>query len=109
MQFTAELLSLVDILILNETELGSLTNTELRDTDGHAEIIDAARALQTNGNQVVCVTLGKRGVVALIAAEPVILPGREVSAIDTTGAGDCFVGAVAALLAERKPLRGALE
>jgi ribokinase len=108
-QFTAELLNLVDILILNETELGLLTSTELRDTDGHAKIIDAARALQTNGNQVVCVTLGRRGAVALIAAEPVIVPGREVSAVDTTGAGDCFVGAVAALLAERKPLRGALD
>jgi ribokinase len=37
-----------------------------------------------------------------------MVPGREVTAIDTTGAGDCFVGALAARLANGAPLCEAL-
>src|SRR6266404_1470359 len=43
-----ELLDLVDILILNEAELGLLAKTELRDTDDPAHVIEAARSLQTS-------------------------------------------------------------
>jgi ribokinase len=108
MQFGAELLDLVDILILNETELGFLTGTELRDTDDNAKFVDAARSLQTDEDQVVCVTLGRRGIVALIDGRQHTDLGRVVKAVDSTGAGDCFVGAVAALLADGQPLRSAL-
>jgi ribokinase len=107
MQFGAELLDLVDILILNESELGLLTRTELRDSDDDARFIDAARSLQMGDDKTVCVTLGKRGIVALIDGRPHIDPGRAVTAVDSTGAGDCFVGAVAALLADGQPLQGA--
>ena len=54
-------------------------------------------------------TLGKRGVLALVDDEPLIIPGHAVNAIDTTGAGDCFVGAVAAQLAGGKSIRDALD
>ena len=97
------MLDLVDILILNETELGFLAKTELRGTDDHARFIEAARSLQAGTDKIICVTLGKRGVLALVDGEPLIIPGRAVKAIDTTGAGDCFVGAVAAQLAAGKP------
>jgi ribokinase len=107
-EFGAELLDLVDILILNESELGYLTKTELRDTDDYARFIDAARSLQTGTDKVICVTLGKRGIVALIEGRPHVDLGRAVKAIDSTGAGDCFVGAVAALLADGQPLRSTL-
>jgi ribokinase len=103
-----ELLDLVDILILNESELGFLTRTWLRDTDDHARFIEAIRSLQTSKDKVICVTLGKRGALALVDGHPLIMPGRTVEAVDTTGAGDCFVGAVAAQLAERKSIRDAL-
>ena len=53
-------------------------------------------------------TLGKRGIVALLDGEPLVLPGHDVRAVDTTGAGDCFVGAVAAQLAAGKSIRNAL-
>jgi ribokinase len=104
-----DLLDLVDILILNENELGFLAKTELRDTDDPARFIEAARLLQAGTDMIVCVTLGRRGVVALVGGEPVIIPGRIVKALDTTGAGDCFVGAVAARLANGKPIRDAFD
>ena len=103
-----ELLDLVDILILNESELGFLTRTELRDTDDHARFIEAIRSLQTSKDKIICVTLGKRGALALVDGHPLIMHGRSVEAVDTTGAGDCFVGAVAAQLAGRKSIRDAL-
>ncbi|HMI10581.1 MAG TPA: PfkB family carbohydrate kinase, partial [Bradyrhizobium sp.] len=43
-EFSRELLDLVDILILNETELGFLTKTELHDTDDYPRFIEAARS-----------------------------------------------------------------
>jgi len=108
-QFDAEMLDLVDILILNESELGFLTKAELRDTDDDARFIEAARLLQTGKDKIVCVTLGRRGVLALIDGKPLIVPGRAVKAVDTTGAGDCFVGAVAAQLAGGKSIGDALD
>jgi ribokinase len=107
--FGAEMLGLVDILILNETELGVLANTELRDSDNHARFVEAARSLHAGSGKIICITLGRRGVLALVDGELVMIPGRVVKAIDTTGAGDCFVGAVAAQLAQGNSIREALN
>ncbi len=65
--------------------------------------------MQAGADKIICVTLGRRGAIALVDGEPLIIPGRAVEAIDTTGAGDCFVGAVAAQLANGKSIRDALE
>ncbi|MVT49607.1 ribokinase [Bradyrhizobium yuanmingense] len=104
-----ELLALVDILVLNETELGFLAGGELSDDDEAAKIIDVARKLQARQDQTICVTLGKRGVLALAGREEISVAGRVVKALDTTGAGDCFVGALAAQLADGAALRDALR
>ncbi len=108
MRFEPGLLELVDILILNETELGFLTHTELRDDDDPARFVEAAGALQSGG-RIVCVTLGKRGVLALIGGQAIVIAGRAVNAVDTTGAGDCFVGALASRLAGGAAVRDALD
>jgi len=103
-----ELLDLVDVLILNESELGLLTKTELRDTADPAVFIEAVKSLQTRKDKIICVTLGKRGVFALVDGKPLIIPGHTVKALDPTGAGDCFVGAVAAQLAAGTSIHEAL-
>jgi len=107
-EFGKDLLDLVDVLVLNETELGLLAKMELHEADDTARFAGAARALQVRRGQIICVTLGKRGVVALIDDETIILPGHRVTAVDTTGAGDCFVGALAARLAQGATIQDAL-
>lgn len=103
-----ELLDLVDILVLNETELGLLAKAKLREDDEIAHIIDVAKTLEAGLARIICVTLGSRGVVALAGGEHHVIAGRKVQAVDTTGAGDCFVGALAAQLASEATLHDAL-
>ena len=109
MACSPDLLELVDIMILNETELGFLAGTALADNDAPARFIEAARRLPIGADKIICVTLGKRGVLALAGGEASLIAGRAVKAVDTTGAGDCFVGALAAQLADGKPICDALE
>jgi len=104
---TQDLLALVDILVLNETELGVLTGAELGGNDEPMYFVEAARPLRGKG-RTICITLGRRGVLALVGGEAILIPGRGVKAVDTTGAGDCFVGALAAQLAQGKSMRDAL-
>jgi ribokinase len=107
-EFGKDLLALVDVLVLNETELGLLAKAELHDGDDVARLLEAAQVLQTRHEQIICVTLGKRGVVALANGETIVVPGRAVKAVDTTGAGDCFVGALAAQFAGGATISDAL-
>jgi ribokinase len=107
-KFGRELLDLVDVLVLNETELGVLAGVALRDSDDDARFVEAIRLLQTRPDQTVCVTLGRRGVLAVIDGQASVIAGRAVKALDTTGAGDCLVGALAAQLAGGKSIHDAL-
>jgi len=94
-----DLLGLVDLLIVNETELATLTQARLDGDSPISDIAAAAGRLQRAG-MVMIVTLGRRGAVLLRGdAAPEVVAGHAVAAIDSTGAGDCFVGAYAAALA----------
>lgn len=104
-----DLLDLADVLILNETELAALSAREVRGDEPDEKILEIVRGLQTRPNQTVCVTLGPRGALALVSNKICAVRGRAVTAIDTTGAGDCFVGAVASQIANGRPIEEAFE
>lgn len=107
--FDRDLLRLVDILILNETELAVIARTELHEDVTDARIVEAARTLQTRTDQVIAVTLGRRGALACVRDKALVIPGAAVESVDPTGAGDCFVGAVAAQTSLGVPIERALE
>ncbi|MFE1379746.1 ribokinase [Streptomyces sp. NPDC058740] len=95
-----ELLAATDLLVPNEHEAAALTGL----TDPAA----AAQALLKEVPEVV-VTLGAAGCLyAARGAEPVTVPAPRVQAVDTTAAGDTFVGALAVALAEERPVPRAL-
>jgi ribokinase len=107
-EFDRDLLKLVDILILNETELGMITGREIHADDPDTKIIAAARTLQTSDSQIIGVTLGPRGALAWARGKALTIRGEAVESLDTTGAGDCFVGALAAQTALGVPIEQAL-
>jgi ribokinase len=93
------LLAVTDLLVVNETELATLSRAPLDGDSALPDIIAAARSLQRTGMAVI-VTLGRRGAVLLEGdTTPRTVAGHAVEALDSTGAGDCFVGAYAAALA----------
>lgn len=93
------LLGLVDLLVVNETELATLAQARLEDDSPLPDVVAAAGRLRRSGMTTI-VTLGRRGAVLLRGdVAPAVVAGHAVAAIDSTGAGDCFVGAYAAALA----------
>jgi ribokinase len=96
-ELPGELLPLVDVCVPNETELRMLT---ARPTDTVEDVAAAAESLRARGMGTVIVTLGPRGALLVGAGAPVHIPGLSVAAVDTSGAGDAFCGALAAYLAE---------
>jgi ribokinase len=91
------LLELVDILVVNEVELAALSGQALSEDSVTADIAAAARPLIGNERMVI-ITLGSRGALAVHRKGLDTAPGHRVPAVDTTGAGDCFVGVLAAAL-----------
>ncbi len=95
---TASLFGLIDILIVNQHELAVYLGLE-RAPKGVDEAL-AARQLITREGQLVIVTLGAGGALAVWSDRHLHVPALAVAPLDTIGAGDCFCGALAALLDE---------
>jgi ribokinase len=100
----ADLLKSVDVAVLNEIELAQATNIKLRASSAIKTIVAACRELMARGPRSVVATLGVRGVVVVTAEGHIAIPGLAAQVIDTTGAGDCFVGTLAACLARGQTL-----
>jgi ribokinase len=102
------LLRCIDVLIVNQTELGAMAGRAVSDAESAAV---ALRGLTKLGAGALVVTLGEAG--ALVAPSkdaPIFeVPAFPVEVVDTTGAGDAFVGALAASLARGEPLADAVR
>ena len=90
-------LTAVNYCVPNETEAGAIAGLPI-DSVGDAAL--CARALLDKGSRRVVVTLGARGSLLADSEGTVHIPAFPVSAVDTTGAGDAFIGSFAAFLGE---------
>jgi ribokinase len=85
----AELLALTELCVPNETEAAALTA-------GPVETLDQARAAARRLRvPALIVTLGQRGAFLVSEESAVHVPGVPVTAVDSSGAGDAFIGSLA--------------
>ena len=102
-EFSTSLFNETDLLVVNEIELEALAKKKLKDTN-----IDSIRAsvdlLSLAKHQAIVVTLGAEGVYVRDQNKDEYIEGHKVNSVDTTGSGDCFIGAMASYLIEDKNL-----
>lgn len=94
------LLAAVDVLVVNEAELAAIVG------GGNASIVER---LGAPGVPCVVATLGGRGCCALADGQYLLQPAFAVVPVDTTAAGDTFVGVLAAALVQDRPLADGLR
>lgn len=84
-------LQMCDILVVNEVEAAFYLKSELNTIDQAKE---GAKKLSDRYGADIIITLGKAGAVVSDKGELVFIPAKKVDAIETTGAGDSFIGGV---------------
>ena len=92
-----EVIALADFLIPNETELSLLTGMDVKDISSAEE---AAHALLQRGAKNVIVTLGSKGALIVTNTQVTHVDTFKVDVVDTTAAGDAFIGGFATKLVE---------
>jgi ribokinase len=100
-----ELLKKLDPLVVNEHEAAFLLGEKVEGLEG---ALSAAQELLALGPGSAVVTLGEDGAVFSDGESKEHLTSPEVEVVDTTGAGDAFVGALAAKLAQEASLEDAV-
>jgi ribokinase len=105
---TEELLRNADYLVVNEVELEALSSVTVN-PDDLTSVHAAMEKLQQHRPLAIVATLGARGALVSCPAERYEAKGHKVDAIDTTGAGDCFIGGFAAALAKSESVAEAID
>ncbi len=95
----------VDYFIPNESEAEAITGMPVRSID---EAKKCAEFLLREGIQKVVITLGERGSLVAGSDSMELIPAFKVQAVDTTGAGDAFIGSFAVFMSEGLPEKEAL-
>jgi len=92
-----------DLLVMNESELENLTERTVERQNADS-IGQAIRDLNLSATQSIVVTLGSKGVYVHANQKGQFIDGHKVEALDTTGSGDCFIGALASQYLESNDL-----
>jgi ribokinase len=101
-----ELLTAVDFILPNESELGLLAGRTISDL---TSIEAASRSLITRGARNIIVTLGANGALIVNKDGAKHIQPYKVKVVDTTAAGDAFVGGLAVGLSNGKSLEDAVQ
>ncbi|XP_050304424.1 zinc finger-containing ubiquitin peptidase 1-like isoform X2 [Anthonomus grandis grandis] len=108
-EFKEELIKLPTIFCVNESEASTFTGLPV---NNELEAVLAAKFLITKGCQSVLITLGEQGAIYLTndPNKPILkTTAPKVTAMDTTGAGDAFIGALAHCLANSCDMEEAIQ
>lgn len=94
-EIPAELLQVTDIIIPNETEAATITGVEVVDEKSAKKAADKLHEL---GVSAVIITIGDKGAFYDFQDKQGLIPAFKVKAVDTTAAGDTFIGAMTSIL-----------
>lgn len=103
---TDKFLSDIYMVTPNEVEAREITGVEVKDIESCDK---AAKYFKDKGVEIVVITLGEMGAYVCAKEKSAIIPPYKVNAIDTTGAGDAFNGALLAALTEGKDIFEAVK
>jgi len=104
-ELPSELISLADFIVPNETELSILTNQPVNDIPSAEQ---AAKTLLESGAQNVIVTLGSNGALIVTPTITKHIPSFKIDVVDTTAAGDAFIGGFATAQLQDESLENAV-
>jgi ribokinase len=105
---TGRVLSNVDYLVVNEVELEAFSGAAVNPADP-SSVYAAMEKLKERGPLTIIATLGPHGALLSGPDRQCEAKGHRVDAVDTTGAGDCFIGGFAAALARSEPIADAIN
>ncbi len=100
------ILSLVDYLIPNETEASLLSGIRVNDLESAEKSV---RILKNVCPGTIMITMGEHGVLTAADGKMEFNQAFDVEALDTTAAGDTFIGTLAAFLIQKEPLKEAVK
>ncbi len=101
-----EIISKVDFLIPNETELEIISGMNVKNIDSIAK---AARFLVGKGVKRVIVTMGEKGSLLVDGRKKIHVPPERVNTRDTTGAGDAYIGSFAYYFVKERDIESAMK
>ena len=94
LEISKNLIRETDLLVMNESELENLSERSV-DRENIDSIAEAIKVLNLKTTQSIAVTLGSKGVYVYTNQKGDFIDGHKIEAVDTTGSGDCFIGALA--------------